>query len=183
MKTYAYINPNESQGMSCQLNKMMSYNCDEFFIEEKEAKGNRELECLLKVVRKGDCVVIADINVFGMNLKKLNELMTNFFSWGVCLISVDDQLESTEMLPFEKALSLFAKIETRQTVYNTQRRRLKAIESGKEWGRPMISADKIREIRFLHENNNLTMREIALECDVSLGTVHKYLTKITTSLD
>jgi DNA invertase Pin-like site-specific DNA recombinase len=45
-------------------------------------------------------------------------------------------------------------------------------------GRPKVSDLKIEKIKYLYEKRGYTLREIADECEVSLGTAYKYIQKI-----
>jgi len=50
-----------------------------------------------------------------------------------------------------------------------------ARKNGRIGGRPKISQEKINQIRFLYNNNRYTLRQIAEECNISLGTAYKYV--------
>ncbi len=54
----------------------------------------------------------------------------------------------------------------------------KAKAKGKVGGRPTINPALIERIRLLHQVHRKTIREISTECEVSLGTVHKYITQM-----
>ncbi|MGO2099735.1 hypothetical protein [Vagococcus salmoninarum] len=51
-----------------------------------------------------------------------------------------------------------------------------ARKNGMAYGRPKLANDTIKEIRFLANNQGWSVREIANQCEVSVGTVHKYIT-------
>lgn len=53
-----------------------------------------------------------------------------------------------------------------------------AKDDGRIGGRPRVSQTKIEIIRHLYKNKKYSLREIADECHVSLGTVHKYSQKV-----
>lgn len=42
-------------------------------------------------------------------------------------------------------------------------------------GRPTISEETIEKIRYLYQNKAYSLRDVASECNVSLGTVYKYV--------
>lgn len=49
------------------------------------------------------------------------------------------------------------------------------LDGGTVYGRPTIQKDKVAEIQNLFKNYSKSYREIAESCDVSIGTVHKYV--------
>ncbi len=57
----------------------------------------------------------------------------------------------------------------------------KAKANGKIGGRPSLNPALIERIQVLHQVHRKTIREISTECGVSLGTVHKYITRLETS--
>ncbi len=59
----------------------------------------------------------------------------------------------------------------------------KAKADGKVGGRPTIRPELIERIQVLHQVYRKTIREISDECGVSLGTVHKYITKMEESVE
>lgn len=42
-------------------------------------------------------------------------------------------------------------------------------------GRPKVKSDVVEKIQYLHLYERKTIRQISLDCGVSLGTVHKYI--------
>lgn len=50
-----------------------------------------------------------------------------------------------------------------------------AKRKGKILGRPKIDQDVAKRIKFLYKQQNKTIREVANECDVSIGSVYKYI--------
>ncbi|MBP1039616.1 recombinase family protein [Vagococcus sp. BWB3-3] len=46
-------------------------------------------------------------------------------------------------------------------------------------GRPTIQTTVVDKIDFLYNNQGKSIREVAAICEVSVGTVHKYLKKVT----
>lgn len=50
----------------------------------------------------------------------------------------------------------------------------KAREKGNFGGRPRVTEEVVEKVRHLYFEKKLTYREIAAECNVSIGTVHKY---------
>lgn len=46
---------------------------------------------------------------------------------------------------------------------------------GKIGGIPKISKETVERIKILYNDRSYTLREIAEECDVSLGTAYKYV--------
>ena len=166
MKTYAYIGLSNYSSLSEQLKKITAYDCDDYFIEKDETIMRGELENLLEMISVNDRVVVEDIRTFGMSIQELSELTSTFHTMNIKLISISDQIDSTEKVSFNKMILLFAKWLKEDS--SVERK-------SKELGRPTIGEAKASQIRFLYNHNKMTMREIANACGVSLGTVHKYI--------
>ena len=65
--------------------------------------------------------------------------------------------------------------EKRAIVRRTQQGIALAVAKGTRIGRPSIPQEKIEQIQYLARSQKRTMREIAIACDVSVGTVYKYV--------
>ncbi|MDR2276374.1 MAG: recombinase family protein [Vagococcus sp.] len=50
-----------------------------------------------------------------------------------------------------------------------------ARRKGRVGGRPGVSKETIERIKYLYHNQSYSLRDIALECGVSLGTAYKYV--------
>lgn len=166
MKTYGYIRPSASKSLSEQLKELSDYNCDNYFVEEGSDYQNQEFERLLKIVKENDRIIVMNVRSLEMTIQRFGELLAMLNSMQIELISVEDKINSIEKIYFHEAVTLLVELVGCESI-------IKKIE--REQGRPPIDKMKVRRIRFLYHENKMTMREIANACEVSLGTVHKYL--------
>ena len=100
-------------------------------------------------LRRGDELIVYELKSLG---KSITQLAT-FFNL------VDELAEMESFIISER---------TTKGIQNARR-------SGRVGGRPKISEEKIEEIRYLYHNQSYTLRKIAEECNVSLGTAYKYI--------
>lgn len=174
MKIYAYIRQNEKFSVSEQLKQLIPFKCDEFFLEEQLDNKRSELEKLQNKVVERDRVLITDITVFGFDGNEFIEMMAEFLTRGVEVVSVSDSFDSTKLVSTESLLLLLAAMDQSHSLLASDKLTSHRNRRG-ELGRPSLNSKTINRIRYLYRSHSLSMREIAEECNVSLGTVHKYI--------
>ncbi len=87
----------QDQSLSLQLDALDRHGVDETF-EEKESgkrKNRPQLEELLKVLRKGDTVVVYKLDRISRSTKHLIELMEQFEAKGIHFASIQDKIDTT----------------------------------------------------------------------------------------
>ena len=77
-------------------------------------------------------------------------------------------------LDYHRFFLELAASEKNTIVRRTQKGLKEAVRNGIRIGRPQIDDETINKIRFLHQSQKCTVREISEICEVSLGTVYKY---------
>ena len=155
---------------------------------------NNEIENNLDVVQVKDYQVVelGPLNEKDNFLELLNQLgdEKNVYVWNydaldLNLLAVKRVLDSLEeqniQLHFvnekDNFLTYLIDIGEREKNYlatRTKRGLLLAREKGNYGGRPRVNPEIIEKVRNLYFEKRLTYREIAAECNVSIGTVHKY---------
>lgn len=185
MAIYAYVRKEFPVETIKQLQVLLTHNCDNVFVEEQAFSKEEELKKMIDLLQPQDTVVIFSLLVFGKSQQELVPIVTLFLKRDVRLVSISDQIDSENQPDFYSQLIRFAKFE--QTIVTYQLKEVRqeglaiATDEELEWGRPTITSEKIKRIQFLYQNKNVTFREIAAECDVSLGTVHKYVKALKTN--
>lgn len=174
MAIYGYIRKNYPIGTLKQLKKIMEFQCDEIFIEEKILKEEQELNRLLAKIKEEDQLIVYDLRVFGKKLKKFERFIEILESNKVRLKSISESLDTKNNPFFYGNVRLVIEMEHFHTVYQTRKGIKDARLQGVVGGRPRISPQKVKKIRMLYEKD-LPLRKIAEVCEVSLGTVHKYV--------
>lgn len=181
MKTLAYIRQYKNVSISEQLKSLKDFRCDEIFIEEQLSIERVELQRLQMMMQNNDRVIIKNIKVFNLEANASLELLGHFASREIEFISLDEEFSSKKNPSFAQIFLGLAemdksyKIKEKHMTNQKSENRTKEIIKYNEIGRPSIDYEKIHTIRFLYKSKSLSMREIATKCNVSLGTVHKYL--------
>lgn len=174
MTTYAYIRrefPNET----CQqIEEIMVHNFDDLHIEEAPLNQDKVLRDLLAVLEKDDVLIIQSLGVFGKGIKGMGEVMAVLSRKGVKLISILESIEPNTPVPFYFIVEILA-----ETIATCQSKKVRqsiteSKQKGIVHGRPRIKDETILDIRRLYNRHKMSLREIAAECQVSLGTAYKY---------
>ena len=87
----------QDQSLSLQLDALNHYEVNQIF-EEKESgkrKSRPQLDELLKVLRKGDTVVVYKLDRISRSTKHLIELMDQFEAKEIHFVSIQDKIDTT----------------------------------------------------------------------------------------
>lgn len=177
MASYAYLRKEYPISLMDQLEKIINYKCDDIFIEETEITKTYELERLLSSLQSENQLLVYDIRVLAKGPKGLRKLFEQLQSNDIHLISLQDNLDTKETLKFYDNVLLGLSIEETYRKCLIQQRLDEVKLDGQVLGRPSVDTKIISKIVFLFEKKGKSMREIAEICQVSLGTVHKYIKK------
>lgn len=175
MGLYGYIRKNYPATTAEQINELVGYVCTEIVIEDYAFEEVRELDEMLEVLVPNDQIIVYDLRVFAKSIKELTELIQLLDEKEVRLISICDKLDTSIKSNLVEHLTVLVQMDSRHKRVVYQKRQEKTRLDGKQVGRPRVEEEIIKQMRFLFKNQGLTMREVAEECGVSLGTVHKYL--------
>lgn len=174
MTTYGYIRKGFPFNETDQVKLIMAYNCDSLFFEGARLNDTTELEVILASLQPADCLVVPSLQVFGKDLQHLVPLIAQFKEQEIHLVSIKDQLDTERDRFFYPFFEVIASIDGAcKAEYHNQRLNLTR-ESHKNMGRPTLEETTIERIYQLYHESKWSMRRIALECDVSLGSVYKY---------
>ena len=177
MTVYAYLRKDYPETLFLQMEKMKDYRCEDCLVETDSRTPHRELDEMLSNSKKGDKLIVSNLRVFLMTTKELAKLMNRLSEKKIQLISIDDGVDIFTSGDFGFILNVVVNMEKEVGRYKIKDKMVKASSKGKVWGRPQIDKEKIELMNFLYADNKLSMRQIAEKCEVSLGTVHKYVTK------
>ncbi|MBP1042767.1 recombinase family protein [Vagococcus sp. BWB3-3] len=175
MTKYGYVRKGFPTSEKDQLTGILSYGCDEVFLEAHSLMEFRELDILLSVLKMGDVLVVTNLKVFGKKFQGLRSLIDLCRDKQVQLISLEDQLDSNKAYDFFDLLDLLGRIDFACRSERTKQQIQLSREIGQTIGRPAIDKKKIERIYYLYHDKKWAMRKIATECDVSLGSVYKYI--------
>ena len=90
------------------------------------------------------------------------------------MIAINEEIDTENYKDFYDQMLFFFDVSKRSRSATTRRALNARREKGQSLGRPKINEMTINKIKELREQR-YSLREIAVKCDVSLGTVHKYL--------
>ncbi len=171
---YGYIRKDYPEETVVQIERVLTYGCDKLFIEENEFHKEEELRKLIEKLNFDDTVMVSDLRVFGKKLRELQDVMREFYHKNIRFVSMEENLDTEEVPSFYQSVFMMAQMDYLHTVYQTREGIKRARELGVIGGRPQINDEVIEKIQTLHKKK-MSLRKIATACDVSLGTVHKYV--------
>lgn len=165
-----------------QLKHLNKQNFDTLYIDAYQENKQEyiELDEAVSQMNEGDTLLIYQLDCLGKTLYQLQEFMNSLKERGILFQSIDDDINIAdyETSEFMHYLNLLAKTDNKVKSENTIRGLESAREKGRIGGRPKISEETIKQIQFLYNNKAYKLRDIAAECNVSLGTAQKYAKKI-----
>ncbi len=177
MTIYGYVRNDIPCPTVDQFEALSPYGCDEVFLEMGEVKEDAELQRLLTVVQSGDTVVTTAVSVFGKTLSHLSLILETLREREVRFVSVQEGIDTDENQTFYYYLSLLSGNE-RETKRLLARQSIELSRSkGVQIGRPTLTEETVQKVQQLY-NERKTLREIASECGISLGSAHKYVVEM-----
>lgn len=202
-KTIIYIRTStEEQNPANQLQDCISINSfgEYEVIEDKQSayKDNKERVGFNKIVEqirqnKVANLIVWDLDRVYRNRTKLKEFLELLKIYKVKLHSYRQKwLEDINKIPnpwneivYELLINVFGYIAEEESIKKSERVKL-AIKKeqgvtksykGNKWGRKALSMQKKNQINELHQAK-YSIRAIAQEMNISVGAVHKYISKI-----
>jgi DNA invertase Pin-like site-specific DNA recombinase len=117
-------------------------------------------------LRRGDELIVYELKSLGKSITQLATFFNFLEKKEVKLIIISKNFNLVDELAEMESFIISER--TTKGIQNARR-------NGRVGGRPKISEEKIEEIRYLYHNQSYTLRKIAEECNVSLGTAYKYI--------
>ncbi len=177
MTIYGYVRNDIPCPTVDQFAALSPYECDEVFLEIGEVKEDAELQRLLTSVQPGDMLVTMAVSVFGKTLSHLSLILETLRERDVRFVSVQEGIDTDENQAFYYYLSLLSGNE-RETKRLLARQSIELSRSkGVKIGRPSLTDETVQKIEHMY-NERKTLREIASECGISLGSAHKYVLEL-----
>ncbi len=177
MKIYGYVRNDIPCPTMEQFAAISEYECQEVFLEVGEVKEDTELRCMLAMVQPGDTVVTTEVSVLGKTLSHLFAFLETLKEREVRFVSVQEDIDTAKNQEFFHYLALLTHNE-RETKRLLARQSIEVSrKKGVQIGRPTLPEKTVEKIETMY-NNRKTLREIAAECDISLGSAHKYVLEI-----
>lgn len=150
------------------------------------APGDKALEELLKDASNQlfECVLVPSLDALAHSLYALLEVLYQFNRLNIELISLEEGIDTRNRggLSFHEMASIFLEFDQKTRVKQIKAGLLKALENGKQLGRPPKYPDAVETIISLR-NDGLSLREISKRVDMSAAGVFRILRKNTGSVE
>lgn len=159
--------------------KLLNAGVNEIFLRETSMN---EIESFAEFLdrNKDKDVVLVSLASIGPNLTTRNMLdILLFLRKNKRTVHVIDQGIEARVSDFQyrDLLIKFAETDQAAIKLRTKEGLEKARINGNLPGRPRITKETAERIYFLYHTQKETIRQIAMDCNVSIGTVHKYANK------
>lgn len=170
----------KSESIYLQLLKLRSYGCNWIFIESED-KNIRELDELnncLKFLKKGDTLVVNNLQHLGKTPKEFVLFSQWLLTKNIKLDIVDMKISTSDEKTKDMFYSILYAINENESTLVSERTKLglkTARARGRNGGRPSISNEIKKQIKDLYREKNLTVVEIAKKVGVSTTTVYRTL--------
>lgn len=177
---YAYTTE-DREYLTKELEGLGIYGCDQIAIET-DSEGSathphKELDMIMEKLGENDSLIVYELLCLGKSVIQLADFVKELEDKGATLVIIHKEgkladLDDATYIAFIKKMAEMEKMIIRE---RTSRGLEEARRHGRVGGRPKISEETVARIRFLYEHNKYTLRQIAEECDISLGTAYKYI--------
>lgn len=174
LKTIGYTVKSDSEEEYRQLIEVGR--CHEVINAQDELDNYTSFFHFLRAYKK-DHLVVVNVESLGLQLIQIVEICDWLIAENIKLSFIEKKVASDRLyldILHEMAISE-KNIVSRRTLTGLK----KAREKGSVSGRPRIDDRIIHKIKYLYISQKKTIREISVECGVSLGTVHKYIKQTT----
>jgi len=181
MYGYARVST-EDQKLNLQLDALKNAGCNKIFKEKISAARERpELEKMISLLEKGDCIVVWKLDRLGRSLRHLIDLVKSFEEKKVKFVSLQDNI-NTQTAQGRFIFNLFASLaEFERDIIRerTYAGLIAARARGKKGGRPKgLSLEaqlKAQYAKKLYADKSLSIDFICKKVGVSRRTLYNYI--------
>lgn len=175
---YARVSTDE-QNLDMQLDALNRYGAEKIYKEKMTGtrKDRPQLEELLKVLRKGDRVVVYKLDRISRSTKHLIELSEQFNELGVDFVSINDNIDTSTAIGkfFFRMMASIAELERDIISERTKGGLAAARARGRKGGRPSKQFEKVEMALKMYKSKDYTISEITEATGVSKTTLYRYL--------
>jgi len=176
---YARVSTN-GQILDRQIDSLNKAGVEQIFQEKYTGtKADRpQLNEMLKIARKGDSIVVADLTRLSRSTKDLISISEMLKDKGIELVSLKEKIDTstaTGKLMFGM-MAIMAQFERDIISERTTEGLVAARARGRVGGRPSkLDETKIATIKQLYNKRELTVKEICAMFDISRPTLYKVI--------
>jgi DNA invertase Pin-like site-specific DNA recombinase len=171
----------QDQSLSLQIDVLNHYKVDQIFeeIESGKRKNRPQLGELLKVLRKGDTVVVYKLDRISRSTKHLIELMEQFEEKEIHFVSIQDKIDTTTAMGrfFFRMLASIAELERDIISERTKDGLAAARARGRNGGRPKVESKKILLATKMYESKDYSLSQIKEATGIGATTLYRYIGK------
>ena len=175
---YARVSTRD-QSLDSQIDILEEYGCERIFSEKASGRKKKrsQLDHCLDYLREGDILVIYKLDRLGRTTKQLIELSQWLDDNNIDLQIIDMNISTNDAMGkmFFTMMSAFAELEANLLSERTKKGLEAARARGRKGGRPKLSDDKRRMVKFLYDEQQLTGEEIAKRTGVSRTSVYRII--------
>ncbi|MBN6192924.1 recombinase family protein [Aneurinibacillus sp. BA2021] len=169
----------EEQNLDMQIDALHQYGAEKIYQEKiTGTKRDRlQLDELLKVLRKGDKVVVYKLDRISRSTKHLIELSERFDEIGVDFVSIHDNIDTSTAMGkfFFRTMASIAELE-RDIISERTKSGLKAARArGRNGGRPSKNADKVQMALKMYGSKEYSIKQIIEATGLGKTTLYRYL--------
>ncbi|MED0671722.1 recombinase family protein [Aneurinibacillus aneurinilyticus] len=169
----------EEQNLDMQIDALHQYGAEKIYQEKTTGtkKDRLQLDELLKVLRKGDKVVVYKLDRISRSTKHLIELSERFDEMGVDFVSIHDNIDTSTAMGkfFFRTMASIAELE-RDIISERTKSGLKAARArGRNGGRPSKNADKVQIALKMYGSKEYSIKQITEATGLGKTTLYRYL--------
>ncbi|PFS40739.1 resolvase [Bacillus thuringiensis] len=171
----------EEQNLDMQIDALQQYGVERLYQEKMTGikKERPQLEELLKVLRKGDKIVVYKLDRISRSTKHLIELSEKLKELGVDFISIHDNIDTSNAMGkfFFRMMASIAELE-RDIISERTKTGLNAARArGKKGGRPQKHTDKVEMALKMYQSKEYSIKQITEATGLSKTTLYRYINK------
>ncbi|WP_081415119.1 recombinase family protein [Ectobacillus panaciterrae] len=183
---YARVSKKD-QNLELQIDALEKYGVEEIYQEKiTGTKTDRpELEQLLKVLRKGDKIVVYKLDRISRSTKHLIELAEFFEKKEIDFISIQDNIDTSSPIGrfFFRMIASIAELERDIIRERTIDGLAAARARGKKGGRPFTDKKTKEKALNMYKSKQFTLKEIKDMTGVAPSTIYSWLKQESTQTD
>ncbi|MFC5732186.1 recombinase family protein [Cytobacillus gottheilii] len=169
----------QDQNLQLQLDALQAAGCFEIF-EEKMTGTKKDRPALiemLKMMRKGDRVVVYKLDRISRSTKHLIELVEVFEEKEVDFVSIQDNIDTSNAIGrfFFRIMASVAELERDIISERTKSGLISARARGRKGGRPNSDKKKVELAKKMYQSKNYTIKEITTATGISHSTLYRNL--------
>lgn len=165
-------------GLEVQRKAIETFKPDLIYAEQVSGRKEqrKQLSSALNSLARGDTLIIYNLSRLSRSSKQLVLLMSELNERGVHLKSIQESIDTSTASGrlFYTVLAAIAQFEAESISIRTKEA---LANTDKKLGRPSIKVSTQRKILKLYRENQLTMKEIAVNCNVSEKTIYNIAKK------